>query len=204
MNPNISSLPNSTTCNDSKLKDEIPFLEELGLNKERVFQKTLAMLNPLRKTDAAILQDTDWGESLGLWFVLNLAFGGLLLFPGKSHFIKYIPSISVLGCSALYVILNLISFSGMSVSVALSILGYCLLPMVVLAGFNIFLSFQSLIGTCLTLLGISWCSLSASKLLVIALNLDRQKPLVAYPCVLLYFVFALLIRFLILIYMISR
>jgi hypothetical protein len=47
----------------------------------------------------------------------------------------------------------------------------------------------------MTALAILWCSLSASKLFVTALSMDHQQPLVAYPCALLYGVFALLTIF---------
>ena len=39
---------------------------------------------------------------------------------------------------------------------------------------------------------IGWCSLSASKIFISALAMDGQQLLVAYPCALLYGVFALI------------
>ena len=52
-----------------------------------------------------------------------------------------------------------------------------------------------MIGTVLTAVTIGWCSLAASKLFVIVLAMDAQQLLVAYPCALLYGVFALLTVF---------
>jgi len=40
-----------------------------------------------------------------------------------------------------------------------------------------------------------WCALSASKLFVTAFNMDKQQLLVAYPCSMLYAVFALITVF---------
>lgn len=52
-----------------------------------------------------------------------------------------------------------------------------------------------MLGMTLTIVVIAWCSLSASKLFVTALAMDHQQPLVAYPCALVYGVFALLTVF---------
>lgn len=42
---------------------------------------------------------------------------------------------------------------------------------------------------------IVWCALSASKLFVTAYSMEHQQMLVAYPCALLYGVFALITVF---------
>ncbi|XP_046437954.1 protein YIPF5-like [Daphnia pulex] len=191
LNPNASSFPASTVASTGTgFDDEPPLLEELGINPDHIFQKTLAVLNPLRETDASILQDTDLAGPLA--FVL--AFGGFLLLSGKVHF-SYIYGIGVLGCLAIYAMLNLMAVSGVSIGVTVSVLGYCLLPMVALSGISILISLQGLLGIVLTALAILWCSISASKLFVTALTMDHQQPLVAYPCAMLYGVFALLTIF---------
>lgn len=191
LNPNVPTYAAPATGSGSTdFEDEPPLLEELGINPDHIFQKTLAVLNPLRETDAAILQDTDLAGPLA--FVL--AFGAFLLLSGKVHF-SYIYGIGVLGCLAIYALLNLMAVSGVSVGVTVSVLGYCLLPMVALSGISILVSLQGVAGIGLTALAILWCSLSASKLFVTALTMDHQQPLVAYPCALLYAVFALLTIF---------
>ncbi|XP_037071189.1 protein YIPF5-like [Pollicipes pollicipes] len=151
---------------------------------------TLSALNPFRQTDAEILQDTDLAGPL----CFCLAFGAFLLLTGKLHF-GYIYGIGMMGCVAMYFLLNLMSMQGVSMGVVVSVLGYCLLPMVVLSGVSIVLSLQGTLGMLLAGLTILWCSLSASKLFVTALVMDHQQPLVGYPCALLYGVFALLTIF---------
>ena len=37
-------------------EDEPPLLEELGINPDHIFQKTLTVLNPMRTTDVCIFQ----------------------------------------------------------------------------------------------------------------------------------------------------
>lgn len=174
----------------TEFEDEPPLLEELGINPDHIIQKTLAVLNPFRTTDASILQDTDLAGPL----VFCLALGAFLLLSGKVHF-SYIYGIGVMGCLAIYALLSLMAVSGVTLGTVVSVLGYCLLPMVMLSGINVVFSLQGLIGFVLTGLAIAWCSLSASKLFVTALFMDHQQPLVAYPCALLYGVFALITIF---------
>lgn len=182
--------PMPTYQNTSSFEDEPPLMEELGINFDHILQKTWAVLNPLTETNATIMQDTDLAGPL----VFCLAFGGFLLLSGKVHF-GYIYGIGVVGCLAMYVLLNLMSLTGVSAGCVISVLGYCLLPMVGLSGVSILFSLKGLLGNILTVLTILWCSLSASKLFVTALAMDHQQPLVAYPCALVYGVFALLTVF---------
>lgn len=61
---------------------------------------------------------------------------------GKVHGFGYIYGVGLLGCLSMYAILNLMSMTGVSVGCVISVLGYCLLPMVILAGISILLSLQ--------------------------------------------------------------
>lgn len=175
---------------DDDCENEPPLLEELGINFDHIMQKTVAVLNPIKDPDAAILQESDLAGPL----VFCMAFGGFLLLSGKVHF-GYIYGIGVLGCLAMYTLLNLMSASGISISCTVSVLGYCLLPMVLLSGLSILFSLKGSAGTAVAIAVVIWCALSASKLFVTALAMDRQQPLVLYPCSLLYGVFALLTIF---------
>ena len=171
-------------------EDEPPLLEELGINPYQIIEKTLSVLNPLRHTDASILQDTDLAGPV----VFCVLFGFILLLSGKVHF-GYIYGIGVIGCVGMYFLLNMMSVAGVSLGVTVSVLGYCLLPMVGLASVTLLLSLQDVVGIVLTIMAVLWCSLSASKLFVTALGMQKQQPLVAYPCALVYGVFALLAVF---------
>ncbi|XP_071847864.1 protein YIPF5-like [Apostichopus japonicus] len=171
-------------------EDEPPLLEELGINFEHIYQKTLSVLNPLRETDPAAIADCDLAGPL----VFALAFGGSLMLAGKVQF-GYIYGIGGLGCLAMWMLLNVMSMTGCSASGIISVLGYCLLPMIILNFLAIVISLQGIFGTVASLLTIGWCSWSASKLFVTSLAMDQQQLLVAYPCALLYGVFALLTVF---------
>jgi len=171
-------------------EEEPPLLEELGIDPEAIVQKTLNVLNPRRSTDPAMLQDTDLAGPL----VFCLAFGSFLLLAGKLQF-GAIYGVGLLGCVALYGLLNVMSTNGVGLGVVISVLGYCLLPVVGLAGLNVMVSLQGVLGAVLALFTILWCSWSASKLFITALSMHHQQPLVAYPCALVYSVFALITVF---------
>ncbi|XP_005111531.2 protein YIPF5 [Aplysia californica] len=190
MTPSTSNFADKADSGGDSYEDEPPLMEELGINFDHIVQKTMAVLNPLKNTDHSIMQDTDLAGPL----VFGLAFGGTLLLSGKIHF-GYIYGIGLVGCLAMYCLLNLMSLSGVSAGVTVSVLGYCLLPMVILSFASALLSLQGLVGLVLTLVTVFWCSTSASKLFVSALALDSQQLLVAYPCCLVYGVFALLTVF---------
>ncbi|NXP06337.1 YIPF7 protein, partial [Thinocorus orbignyianus] len=170
--------------------EEPPLLEELGINFEHIWQKTLTVLNPMKPADGSIMNETDLTGPM----VFCLALGGTLLLAGKVHF-GYVYGMSAIGCLAMHALLNLMSVSGVSHGCVASVLGYCLLPMVILSSSAVVFSLQGIPGTLLALFIIGWCSLSASKIFTSALAMEGQQLLIAYPCALLYGLFALLTVF---------
>jgi len=172
------------------IENEPPLLEELGVNFNHIRLKTLAVLNPLKHADASVINDNDLSGPL----VFCLLFGAALLLHGKVHF-GFIYGIGVLGCVGMYLLLNLMSTGGITLTCTVSVLGYCLLPMGLLSLLSAVLSFKGVIGLSISIAAVFWCSLSASKLFVTALSMDSQRWLVAYPCTLMYGVFALLAIF---------
>jgi len=184
----------ATFVNSSKqsngFEDEPPLLEELGINPDHILQKTLTVLNPMRSTDAAAAGDSDLAGPL----CFCLAFGSFLMLSGKLHF-NYIYGIGLLGCLAMYALLNLMAVSGAAICTVVSVLGYCLLPIVGLSGLSVLFSLNGLLGNILTGAAVLWCTASSSKLFVTALEMRDQQLLVAYPCGLLYSVFALITMF---------
>jgi len=171
-------------------EDEPPLLEELGINPDHITRKTLTVLNPLMSTDAAVAGDGDLSGPI----VFVLAFGSFVMFSGKLYF-NYIYGVGVLGCMFMHLLLNLMSLQGVNFTTVVSVLGYCLLPMVGLSGISILFSLSGVVGNILAFAAVLWCTVSASKLFVTALEMKQQQYLVAYPCSLLYGGFALMTMF---------
>ena len=71
----------------------------------------------------------------------------------------------------------------------------CLMRIDGIFSFFLSLMYRGILGVVFSVTTIGWCSYSASKLFVSVLNMKSQQPLVAYPCALLYGVFALLTVF---------
>jgi hypothetical protein len=110
---------------------------------------------------------------------------------GKPQF-SYIYGVGLLGTTAIYLLLNLMSDSGIDAYRTASVLGYCLLPMVGLGGIGMAVGIDHPIGYALAAVSIVWCTHSASAIFVACLRMDHQRLLVAYPVGLLYGCFALL------------
>ncbi|KAI8994458.1 hypothetical protein BDB01DRAFT_772888 [Pilobolus umbonatus] len=170
--------------------DEPPLLEELGLNFSHIKTKSLAVLNPFHKVPHTIMDDADLAGPLLFIFL----FGTCLLLSRKSHF-GYIYGVGVMGVVSIYMILNLMSKDGIDWTRTASVLGYCLLPMVMLSGFSVILKLDNILGTTLTVISIMWCTYSSSGMFSSVLHLNEQRLLVAYPVGLFYACFALMTFF---------
>ncbi|XP_076013160.1 protein YIPF7-like [Genypterus blacodes] len=171
-------------------QEEVPLLEELGINLDHIWQKTLTVLNPLKAADGSIMRETDLTGPV----LFCLALGLTLMMAGKVQF-GCIYGLSLLACAGMFSLLSLMASVPVSSGCVASVLGYCLLPMVGLSALAVFFSLQGMLGTLLALVVIGWCSLSASKIFISTLAMEGQQLLVAYPCALLYGIFALLTVF---------
>ncbi|XP_048084275.1 protein YIPF5-like [Alosa alosa] len=165
------------TATGDGYEEEPPLLEELGINFEHIWQKTLTVLNPVMPADGSIMNETDLTGPV----LFCIALGATLLMAyGKD-------GISAVGCVGMYSLLNLMSdctaskwaTAPSSQINSLHFLISCVLP-------------RGLLGMFLAVLVIGWCSHSAAKIFSTTLGLTGQQLLVAYPCALLYGVFALL------------
>lgn len=169
---------------------ELPLLEELGINFAHIGTKSLTVLNPMKPIDQHIMDDVDLAGPIIFCFL----FGAFLLMSGKLHF-GYVYGVAMLGCVSMYCILNLMSESGIDGYRTASVLGYCLLPMVLLSSISALLSLNGLNAFILSTISVLWCANSASVMFVTVLSMKDQRFLVAYPVALLYSAFALLAIF---------
>ncbi|KIV99784.1 uncharacterized protein PV09_08590 [Verruconis gallopava] len=193
---------------------EPPLLEELGVDFSHVKMKTLAVLNPLARIDSHLMDDSDLAGPL-LFFLL---FGFFLLGSGKIHF-GYIYGLALVGSIALNAIFSLMApplspddssssatadhpqtgsrhfSSTLTLARSASILGYCLLPLVVVSLCGIVLPLDSAFGYVLTLAAISYSSYAASSMFCAVGRMSEVKLLVAYPLVLFYSGFGIMAIF---------
>lgn len=176
----------------TSFEDEPPLLEELGINVSAVIAKARLVANPLSRIDSTFADDADMTGPV--FFCLLLGF--LLLLQRKVQF-GVIYGQATVGCLAVYFVFNLMSQHGIDLYRSTSILGYSLLPMVLLSFFAIFLPIKS-IKTLGAILGggcIFWSTTTATKIFVAVLAMNDQFWLVWYPLALLYTSFAFITVF---------
>jgi hypothetical protein len=158
------------------------------------------------------MDDSDLAGPI-LFFLL---FGTFLLFSGKVHF-GYIYGLALLGSTTLHLILSLMSpplsqsdanqhhphgatsnpgsahlSSTLTFPRSASVLGYCLLPLVLTSLIGIGVPMDGPIGYILTSLAISWCTYSASGMFCAVGRMSSMRGLVAYPLALFYGCFGIM------------
>ncbi len=142
--------------------------------------------------------------------IFFLLFGTFLLFSGKVHF-GYIYGLALLGSVSLHTILSLMSpptdpsdpspNPGMPPSHlsptltfprSASVLGYCLLPLVLTSLVGVLIPMDGPLGWILTSLAIMWCTYSSSGMFCAVGRMRGMRFLVAYPLALFYVGFGIM------------
>ena len=67
-----------------------------------------------------------------------------------------------------------------------SMLGYCLLPLVVVGLVGVVMPLDSMVGYVLSIIAIGWCTYSSSKMFCAVGRMRSMRGLVAYPLALFY------------------
>lgn len=173
---------------------EAPLFEELGVNFGHIRAKTMAVLS-LKSNSLGedIIQDSDMAGPI----LFCLLFGTLLLLSGKTHF-GYIYGVALFGTVSLHWLFKLISSAtdgDLDFLRTASVIGYCLLPLVLLSAIAVLLQLNNFIGYTFSVICVAWCTWAASGFFVRVLKLSNARPLIAYPLGMFYSVFALMTVF---------
>ena len=174
--------------NNKEEEDEIepPLLEELGINPQNIKNKIIGVIT-LKRIDKKFLEDSDMAGPL-LIFVL-FAFSSVLQY--KINF-GYIYGISVFGSILVFLLLNLMSKNnGILLYNTISVLGYCLIPIVLLSFIAVFMDMKNIFGGVIAFLAIVLSSLNASRFFEIGLDMYSQRWIIFYPVALFYTCFVL-------------
>merc|ERR1712157_42173 len=129
------------------------------------------------KDDEHLMDDDDLAGPL----VFALLLGGELLLSAKIHF-GYVYGFGMFAWLGMSLVLNLMTPPDKPISTwtVLSILGYCLLPVNLLALVNVFVRIKTLkvAGTVSACIVIFWCTLSSMRLFE-KLGMRNQRYLIA-------------------------
>jgi len=154
---------------------------------ERV--KGVALFRRIR--DSPDHSDWDMGGPMAIVSLIGI----FLMLAGKVHF-GYIYGIGIVGCVGAWLLVNAISpKGGVDLYTTVSILGYGLLPTVLLAAAGVVVRLQSPLGALLAGGTVLWSTATASRFFEVGVDYDNQRWLVAYPIGLIYVCFAILTVF---------
>lgn len=186
-----------------EFEDEPPLLEELEIYPARILEKSLAVLNPFHAKGLAddaeyLFRETDLAGPIA--FYLALAFC-LFLGDTRRDMFGYVYGLSVITVLFMYFLMQLMcttvndSQNYITLASIASILGYSILPIVWLSVPGIFISLNNKIGIILAGGAVFLSTKAASRIFCIMTGDQNQRYLIAYPCGLVYVIFALLVLF---------
>jgi len=177
---------NEKNNNDENEEEELPLLEELGINPQNIKNKIIGVIT-LKRIDKKFLEESDMAGPL----LIFLLFAFSLVLQYKINF-GYIYGISLFGSILLFLLLNLMSKNnGIILYNTISVLGYCLIPIVLLSFIAVFLDMKNVLGGILCVVAIVLSSLNASRFFEIGLEMHSQRWLIFYPVALFYTCFVL-------------
>ncbi|WOG86105.1 hypothetical protein DCAR_0205303 [Daucus carota subsp. sativus] len=173
-------------------EDEPPLLEELGINTKQIWNKTMSILNPFR-----VKPDLHEDSDLSGPFLFLMAFGLFQLLAGKLHFGIILGWVTV-SALFLYVVFNMLAGRNGNLDLyrCLSLIGYCMLPIVILSALSLFVPQGGGVILGVTGVFVIWSTRVCTRLLVeLASCGDEHRGLIAYACFLIYVLFSLLVVF---------
>ncbi|KAL1559506.1 Integral membrane Yip1 family protein [Salvia divinorum] len=172
--------------------DEPPLLEELGINTKQIYQKTISILNPFR-INHHLHEDADLSGP----FLFLMAFGLFQLLAGKLHFgiiLGWVTMASVF----LYVVFNMLAGKNGNLDMfkCLSLIGYCMLPIVMLSALSLFVPQGGTAILTVTGVFVVWATRVCTGLVVELANCgEEHRGLITYACFLIYVLFSMLVVF---------
>lgn len=166
-------------------EEQKPLLEELDINPRDIVHKLRCVLLPLpsaQEQRTAIRDNPDfWGP---LFVVLAYA---LISVYGQFRVVSWIVTIWVFGSLLIFVLARVLG-GEVSFSQTLGVIGYSLLPLVIVAPLVSAIYSLPWVSFCVKAVGVLWSTYSAGSLLARE-ELRHKKPLLLYPTFLLYVYF---------------
>ena len=148
-------------------------------------------MNPFR-VKADLHEDADLSGP----FIFLMAFGLFQLLAGKLHF-GIILGWVIMASLFLYVVFNMLAGRNGNLDLyrCVSLIGYCMLPIVILSAISLFLP-GGLVIKVVTGVFVLWSTRVCTRLVVeLASCGDEHRGLIAYACFLIYMLFSLLVIF---------
>ncbi|CAN1772082.1 Protein YIPF7 [Linum perenne] len=180
------------TPSGANFDDEEPLLDELGIHPDQIWRKTKSILNPFR-VNSDVHKDSDLSGPIFLYLSLCL----FQLLAGKIQFGVILGWI-VVSSIFLYVVFNMLAGrnGNLDLHTCTGVVGYCLLPVVILSAISLFLPQGAPIRFAFSGVFVVWASRACTNLMVAAADGgEEHRGLIAYACFLIYSLFSLLVIF---------
>ncbi|CAH8387278.1 unnamed protein product [Eruca vesicaria subsp. sativa] len=182
----------------TSLEDEEPLLSELGIHPEQIWSKTRSILNPFRINQSVHKDSSDLSGPIFLYLSLCV----FQLLAGKIQFGVILGWI-VVASIFLYVVFNMLAgrrSGNLNLHTCASLVGYCLLPVVVLAVVLLLFVPRGVGVVRFVVAGVFvlWSTRVCSGLVVSLADGGEggeHRGLISYPCFLIYCLFSLLVVF---------
>lgn len=162
-----------------------PLLEELDIDPRDIYYKIRCVLLPLPSLglNRNVIRDSPdfWGP---LFVVLTFA---LVSIYGQFKVVSWVITIWIFGSGLTFMLARVLG-GEVTYSQTLGVVGYSLLPLVVVAPFVSLFQSMVWIGFLIKCAGVVWAAYSAGSLLAQE-ELRHKKPLLLYPVFLLYVYF---------------
>lgn len=188
--PSASHHMSSRSSSYDDIENEPPLLEELGINVDHIVMRMKGVAF-FKHIEEDVLDDLDLSGPIAILVALATC----LLFAGKISF-SSVYGFGLSGCIGIWMLINVMSQKGgIDLYRTMSILGYGLIPTVILAALGVFVSLKSTFGTVISAVCIFWSTATTSRFFATAIAMHQQRWLVAYPVGLFYTCFTLLTVF---------
>ncbi|KAL2897164.1 Protein YIPF7 [Bienertia sinuspersici] len=188
------SSTSSTSSSSALFAGEEPsLLEELEINPSLIWRKTLSLIHPFR-LNPSLHSDPDLSGP----FLYYFAFSLFQLLAGKVQFGVILGWLAI-SSIFLYSTLNFLAGKNGNLDLyrSFSVVGYCLLPIVIYSAASLFLPpTPTTAAFLIAAVFVVWATRVSSRLLAVdELGASEHRALIAYPCFLIYSLFSMLVMF---------
>lgn len=162
-----------------------PLLEELDIDLKDIYYKLRCVLMPIPSLgyNRQVVRDNPdfWGP-----LAVVLIFSMISIY-GQFRVVSWIITIWISGSLIIFLLARVLG-GEVSFGQVLGVIGYSLLPLIVIAPLLLFIGGLELLSIVIKLFGVFWAAYSAASLLV-GDEFKTKKPLLIYPIFLLYIYF---------------
>ncbi|KAM6459053.1 protein YIPF4 [Liasis olivaceus] len=170
---------------DDDPEDNKPLLEELDIDLKDIYYKIRCVLMPMPSLgfNRQVVRDNPdfWGP------LAVVLFFSMISLYGQFKVVSWIITIWIFGSLTIFLLARVLG-GEVAYGQVLGVIGYSLLPLIVIAPVLLVVGSFEIVSTLIKLFGVFWAAYSAASLLV-GEEFKTKKPLLIYPIFLLYIYF---------------